>query len=293
MPTKFITKFSPIVIDGGLLVEEGDFTFDQTDGSSGSTSSNLDDDVEVTVTTEHCKADLELSPTLFIIKQKEGKILILPNVKWLEGITISISVLGVLYPTTYMVKSNPYLYDPEQRLYSKNLLNSATHQTLLSEGLATTDEVTLLEKMGPKLTIIFDKLAQVICAQFTYDNSSTNTTVFRVLSFRAMQQRLFLLGLDSLVETILFSPGPSRDWFREAYIDAIRSDSTIQEELPQLDADISRLENTMTASNLNTQIIESLDTHIEPGTPEFNLAKAITVVFCAMRYTHDNTKFSY
>lgn len=251
------------------------------------------DDVVITVTTGSSKADLELGAVSYITEIYNNTLIISPNIAWLEGITISVTLGGAVYKDSFRVPRNKYIYDPEQLLYSQEILNTVTDAQLVALGLGTEDEVELLAAMGPKLTLVWDKMCKLLCAPFTYDNSLENKKITRLIGFRRMQQIALSLRLDSLVESILLSPGPLREWFRQAVISGAKHDSKVLEALPSISKDIADLNNTMVKYNLNTEMISAIDYQLDPGSEYHTLASYILTLFSAIRYTHDNPKFSY
>jgi len=251
------------------------------------------DDVVILVTTDSNQADLDLGAVSYVTKIEGNTLTISPNVTWLEGITITVSIAGALYKDSFRVPRNLYIYDPEQLLYSQGILDTVTDTQLVTLNLGTEDEVELLSTMGPKLTQVWDKMCKLLCASFTYDNSSENKKVTRLVGFRRMQQIALSLRLDSLVESILLSPGPLREWFREATIEGAKTDKTVLEDLPSISKDIASLRNTMVQYKLNTEMISAIDYQLDPGSDYHTLASYILTLFSAIRYTHDNPKFSY
>ena len=251
------------------------------------------DDISIVISTDVAKANIELSPPKYTLKIKNNILQVKPDTLWLEGINIAISISGVAHSDMYRVPSNTYIYDPEQILYTRGILATATATDLLDLGLVTEDEISLLQAMGPKLTIVFDKLSELLCAKFLYDNSTPNQLVNRVISFRRMQQLAYLFNLDSLVESILLSPGPVRSWFREATVPYANKDSFVLERINTLKKEVAALSNAMTRANLNTQVIKSLDFQVDNKSDYYALLSSILTLFCGIRYTHDNSEFRY
>lgn len=256
-------------------------------------SSTTLDDVDVSIGSSTRVIDLALSSTPFEKSLSYNKITVKPDSRWLTGSTISLSISGTPYPTVYRVPEDPYLYDPEQLLYSSDILGAATAEDLVSRGLGTAEELSLLTSMGPKLTACLDKFIDILYAKLTYDNIVTNPLVVRLVGFRRMQQLAYLLGLGALVESQLLSPGPLRSWFRQAYIAGANSDSSVLENLASLEKDIASVHNAMTLAELNTDVINSIDYQLATTSRYNKLARYIVTLFCAVRYTHDNTKFIY
>jgi len=251
------------------------------------------DEVDIIITTDSNQADLELGSVSYITTLQGDVLTIAPNVSWLEGISITVTLSGVTYKDSFRIPRNNYIYDPEQLLYSQGILGTVTDTQLVTLNLGTEDEVELLSAMGPKLTLVWDKMCKLLCAPFTYDNSIENKKVSRLVGFRRMQQIALSLRLDSLVESILLSPGPLREWFRSASIEGSKTDSTVLESLPSISKDIAALKNTMVRYGLNTGMISAIDYQLDPGSDYHTLASYILTLFSAIRYTHDNPKFSY
>ena len=92
-----------------------------------------------------------------------------PDTKWMEGISIE-----VIYNTEslgkYVVPSNVYFYSPEQVLYSNGTLtNTGNLDKLLTIGLVTPEEKSLLEAMGPKLTSLMFDMSKCLVTVFKYN----------------------------------------------------------------------------------------------------------------------------
>lgn len=251
------------------------------------------DDITIAFDSTVAKADLELATDMYVASIEDSKLSIKPNKVWLEGISISVTIGGLPYKDSFIIPSSSSVYDPEQYLYSEGAYSDVTDDQLLSKGLATEVELDLLSTMGPKLTSLWDKASSILCSKFVYDNTTPNLKVCRLVAFRRMQQIALSLGLESLVESILFSPGPEREWFRTAYILAAKQDYKVLESINELHRDIASLTNAMTLADLNTQVIESIDYELDTNSDYYTLAKYLVTLFCGIRYTHDNIKFSY
>ena len=104
---------------------------------------------------------------------------------------------------------------------------------------------------------------------------------------------MYMFGLDSILEYILNSPGPERGWFRRARIDSPLPDSEVFTKYIDVKKEVTALENTMKSNKLNTDYIQTVDLQIDPKLPWNTVVKGIVTLFCGLRYTHDNTKFSY
>ena len=250
-------------------------------------------DIAVNITTTSRAIDLALSSPPFVSTLDSGRLVIKPNSRWLSGITVDIAVSGVPHRDKYVVPPDPYLYDPEQLLYSSNTLDSTTAETLITSGIGTEEELSLLTAMGPKLTKCWDKFTAILYNKIIYNNATTNPLVIRLVGFRRMQQIAYLLGFDGLVEQVLLSPGPLREWFRYAYIPGSVDDKVTLELLPTLEKDIANALNAMALKKLNTEVINAVDYQVDPNSDYNKLARYILTLFCSIRYNHDNTKFVY
>jgi len=250
-------------------------------------------DINVSISNETRSIDLELELNSYTTTLDNRLLTLKPDGRWLPGSRITLEINGSIYQDQYYVNIDKYYYDPEQFLYSKGLLDTANSEDLINTGLATLEEISLITSMGPKLAECFDKVTKLLYARLTYDNTEANSLVIRVVGFRRMQQLAFMYGLDAIVESILFSPGPAREWFRQADIAGVISDYDVLENLPSVSKSVSELRNSMTLNNLNTDIISSIDYQIDASSEYNTLAKFIVTIFCGVRYTHDNTKFSY
>ena len=216
-----------------------------------------------------------------------------PNKVWQSGITLKVTLAGQEYIDSFRIPKDIYNYDPEQELYSLGILDTVTEDYLVTSGTATQDEISLLASMGPKLTLVWDKMCELLCTPLTYNGVTKNLKVFRLVGFRRMQQIAFSLDLESLVESVLLTPGPLRDWYRVSYIEGSKPDSIVLQNLKIIEKDISALKNNMVLHNLNTDVIRAIDYEIESSSDYKKLATYIITLFCAIRYTHDNTQFSY
>ena len=251
------------------------------------------EDIAISIDSADSKADLELGDPSYTSSIANSILSIKPNKVWLSGINIDVTISGTPYKDSFRIAPNRYYYDPEQYLYSRDIYDTVTDEQLVTNALATETETELLSSMGPKLTILWDTISSLLCHKFIYDNTTPNLRVCRLVAFRRMQQIALSLGLESLVESILFSPGPNRDWFRSAYIVSAKEDSKVLESLEEIQRSISELRNTMTLARLNTDVIQAVDAQISSSSKYHTLAKYLITLFCAIRYTHDNPKFSY
>lgn len=235
--------------------------------------------------------DIELPEPILIL---EGTLLtIKPDQRWPEGITIEILVDASTLVDSYLIPPNLDIYNPEEQLYTEGILHQATYSDLEIRGIITSDEESLLRAMGPKLTALLDSLYPRILKVFSYNGIRASAEVARALCLRRLQYLAHLLNLSSLVESILLSPGPTRDSFLSSYMPSARQDSEAVSKLREVQADIIALRNAITQAGLNTEVISSIDYEIDKASDPHFLAECIVTLFCALRYTHDNPKFRY
>ena len=249
-------------------------------------------DVTITLTSKHVKPMLEVFGSPNVPSIIDTQLTVTPDSRWMEGITIEVVVGNTT--TKYIVPSNLHLYAPEHRLYSlDNLQPTGNYATLQNLGLVTPEERSLLEAMGPKLTALVLRMSKCLVTSFIYNNTAPVAECTMLKGLRRMQQLMYMLGLDALVEDILLTPGPDRDWFRKARIVTPIPDSDIEEKYLELDRDIQSLRNAMNHAKLNVRMVESVDMQLSPKLRLNPVIKGIVILFCAIRYTHDNPKFSY
>lgn len=273
MSVKVINKFSNIVVQ----VTPGT-TLDQ---------------VTISLNSEYLSPYLEQLGSPYNVSIEDTDLTIVPDTMWLEGLEIVVNRPN-LPELKYIVPDNRYIYAPDQRLYSLGDLDQTGNiDKLLNLGLVTSFEKSLLDTMGPKLEDLMLQLSKCLVSVFIYNTPTTITDCTILIGFRRMQQLLFMFGLDSIVEYILNSPGPDRKWFRRARIDSPLPDSEVFEKYLTIEKEVSVLENTMKLSGLNTDYIHTLDLQVDPKIPWNSVLKGIVTLFCALRYTHDNPKFSY
>lgn len=249
--------------------------------------------VTITLSSDYLDPFLQELGSPYNASIEETTLTIVPDTMWLEGIDIAVS-----YPnspsTKYVVPSNRYIYSPEQRLYSLDDLDATGNlPKLLKLGLVTKYEKSLLDSMGPKLEELMLKVSKSLVTVFIYNTPTTVRDCTTLVGFRRMQQVMYMFGLDSIVEYLLNSPGPERDWFRKASIQSPLPDTEVFEQYLSLEKDVSTLENTMKAQSLNTDFIHTVDLQVDPKLPWNSVLRGIVTLFCALRYTHDNPKFSY
>jgi len=273
MSSKVINKFSSIV--------------------EGVPTGTLLNQVSITLSSEYVQPDLETIGSPYISNLEGTTLTLIPDTMWLEGIEIEINCPNL--PTIkYIVPYNRYIYAPEQRLYSlDNLGQTDNLPKLLNLGLITTFEKSLLDSMGPKLEDLMLKVSKCLVTVFIYNTPTTVKDCTTLVGFRRMLQIMHMFGLDSIVEYILNSPGPEREWFRRANIQSPLSDTEVFEKYLAIEKEVLALENTMKAKSLNTDFIHTIDLQVDPKLPWNSVLKGIVTLFCALRYTHDNSKFSY
>lgn len=273
MSIKVMNKFSSIVqqVPAGTLVDQ----------------------VTITQSSEYQEPLLQALGSPYTIQIEETTLTIEPDTMWLEGLTILVE-----YPsspgTTYEVPSSRYIYSPEQRLYSLGTLTDTGNlPRLLSLGLVTRLEKSLLDSMGPKLESLMLEVSKCLVTVFIYNTPTPIKDCTILVGFRRMQQLMYMFGLDSIIEYILASPGPERRWFRRASIQSPLKDSEVFEKYLSVEKKVLELENTIKARSLNTDFIATVDLQVDPKLKWNSVLKGIVTLFCALRYTHDNPKFSY
>ena len=250
------------------------------------------DQVTITQSSEYLDPYLQELGSPYVSTLEGTTLTLVPDTMWLEGIDIVISCVGL--STKYVVPNNRYIYAPELRLYSLNNLDQSDNlPKLLKLGLITSSEKSLLGSMGPKLQDLMLSVSKCLVTVFIYNTPDTVTDCTTLVGFRRMQQLMYMFGLDSIVEYILGSPGPEREWFRTARIESPLPDSEVFTNYLKVEKDVLILENTMKKSNLNTDLVHTLDLQVDPKSPWNSVLKGIVTLFCALRYTHDNPKFSY
>lgn len=251
------------------------------------------DNLVVSYSTEYIVPQLTISPPEPVILLEGTKLTIKPDTLWPEGISITIEVNAIPLVDSYLVPPNLDIYNPEEQLYSEGILHEATYSDLEIRGFITSEEESILNAMGPKLTSLMDSLYPRILKVFSYNGIRASADVARALCFRRLQYLAHLLNLSSLVESVLLSPGALKDSFLSSYMPSGRKDSEIISNLREVERDMQSLRNAMTLVNLNTDVISSIDYEIDRASDQHFLAEYIITLFCALRYTHDNPKFSY
>jgi hypothetical protein len=256
---------------------------------SGTTSQ----DVSVALSSEYVKPHLLVHGSPYTLELVGTTLRIIPDTHWLEGINIEVSYGNIV--VKYIVPPNRYIYSPEQRLYSlSNTLPASGNLTeLIKLGLVTKSEKALLDAMGPKLSDLMHKVSKCLVTVFVYDTPTPAKDCTTLVGFRRMQQVMYMFGLDSIVEYILYNPGPERGWFRRARLFSPLPDSSVFEKYLAIEKEVLKLESHMKARDLNTDFIQSVDLQMDPKLPWNSVLRGIVTLFCAIRYTHDNPKFSY
>lgn len=250
------------------------------------------DDVDIVLDSEYLKADLLVYGSPYVATRNGEELALTPDTVWLEGIAVSITVAGET--TKFVVPNNRFVYSPEQRLYSlDNLQPTGNLDELLKLGLVTPREKSLLDSMGPKLRRLMLQMSECLVTRFVYDGTTPPEDCTTLKGFRRMQQVMYMFGLDTIVESILFSPGPERDWFREARVLSPNTDEDVFRLYAPLEKELHSLENTMNRLNLNTSKIATVDLQIPTKSGWNPVLRGLATLSCALRYTHDDTKFSY
>ena len=251
------------------------------------------DNLVVSYSTEYIVPQLTISPPEPVILLDGTTLTLKPDTRWPEGISISIEVNAISLVDSYLVPHNLDIYNPEEQLYSEGILEQAAYSDLERRGLITSEEESILNAMGPKLTSLMDLLYPRVLKVFSYNGIRASAEVARALCFRRLQYLAHLLNLSSLVESVLLSPGPLKDNLLNSYMPSAREDSEVISKLREIQKDMVSLRNAMTLASLNTDVIASIDYEIDRASDSHFLAEYIITLFCALRYTHDNPKFSY
>lgn len=250
-------------------------------------------EISVSLSSKYVKPNLLVHGSPYTLEVVDNTLRIIPDTHWLEGITIEVSYGDIV--DKYIVPPNRYIYSPEQRLYSlnDNLPASGNLTELLKLGLITKSEKSLLDTMGPKLFDLMYEVSKCLVTVFVYNTPTPAKDCTILLGFRRMQQVMHMFGLDSIVDYILNNPGPERGWFRRARLLSPLPDLSVFEKYVDIEKEVLKLENHMKARDLNTDFIQSVDLQIDPRLPWNSVLRGVVTLFCALRYTHDNPKFSY
>ena len=251
------------------------------------------EDIQLEISTRYILPQIEISSPDTIIKLEGRALTIALDRLWPEGIDIAVRVGSSDLADRYVVPPNLSIYDPEQALYSEGILADASLDDLESRGVITLEEKSILERMGPKLTASMDVVHGCLLRTFSYKGVTSSDAVKRSLCLRELQRRAYLLNLSSLVEAVLLSPGPLKDAVLYSHIPSSRIDSQVISRLQGVKDTLAKVRNAMTSANLNTDVIDSLEYEIDTSTGHYFLEQCIVTLFCALRYTHDNPKFSY
>ena len=250
------------------------------------------EDITVTISSKYVQPyAIEFTDTYYI-ELSETEIRIHPDMMWLSGFEVLVEVGGVQY--TYLVAEDIYFYAPEQYLYSNNLLASPDiYAELLKVGMIAPEEKELLTNLGPKVDTHLLNLSKCVVGEFVYDGNKGVDACTKLRGFRRFQQLLYMLGLDSIIEYYLFTPGPSGHWFRQAEIDGTFVDKEAAEKALGVEAESARVYGAMQSLDLNVMVVDAVGLHLDPKSFLFPLIKAIVILSIALRYTNDNPKFNY
>ena len=217
-----------------------------------------------------------------------------PSPEWPSASVITVSVTEGT--TKYIVAENIYNYDPYSYLYSSNKLGATDPlQELQDVGLCTREEKDLIDNLynkSSRLPSTFNKISKAFLRIFNYDSTAIIPKVTSLLFFRKSIYLMYLYGLESVVTYYSLDLGPTKDWYLNAYINGCFSDEEIHNNLDTYYTDFSRLINTMTTKNLNVDIVEALDQHIDPSSKQHKMLRYIVTLLIALRYA-DNGKFNY
>ena len=267
-----LEQYSEIVIPTSGVVAEGDVT--------------------VTVTSKEVEPLVELSTRDPKIQIQESQVIVSPDLAWFPGSEITVSIGNLAY--SYLVPTDELFYAPEHYLYSNTLLGEADlFAELIKVGLVDPEEQSLLQSLGEKSDAFMLRLSKCLVAEFTHSTFIGIDVCTRIRGLRRMQQILYMLGLDVLVEYFLFSPGPKSPWFSEAYIEGTLSDSEVISKVQDLVQEAGVFIRVMQRAELNVDILESIGRHISPSSPLHETVRISVIMMMLLRYTHDNPSFKY
>lgn len=225
--------------------------------------------------------------------ESETSRLLVPDPVWLSGTSFTVTVNGTELGDVFTVREDSSCYFPEEYLYSNGLLETATTSTLVENGFLTTDEKSLIDELGTELELAMESMADGLSSRFSFNGTVSPKPVRLAVCFRVMQQIFYTLGMGSFVESILLSPGPTRSWFNRTYISLRKLDSEVKELFPIVKTHTDAARAAISKAGLNTEVIDSVSLQVPPTHPLHDLAVGIATLFCAIRYTHDNDRFSY
>ena len=271
MPTIILDQFAPILVNAG--------TYDSVT-------------VSIDSSTNMPTAEILGMPVVEYSMSENTRRLV-PNPAWVPGTSFSVYINGALTGTSYIVREDSYSYRPYEYLYSKGILDSASLETMLENSFLTQEEYELLSSMGPELTESMSAMSDGLCDRFYYKGIRAPSDVRVAVCFRVMQQILYTLGMGSFIESVLLSPGPSRSWYNKTYISFRKVDSEVKELFPIVKTHADAARAAISKAGLNTEVIDSVSLQVPPTHPLHDLAVGIATLFCAIRYTHDNDRFSY
>jgi hypothetical protein len=249
-------------------------------------------DVTITQSSDYLKPNLEAIGSPYTTTLDGTTLTIAPDLRWMSGIKVQATYGGVV--SKYIVPSDPHVYSPEQRLYSLDLLQAEGNLPELQNlGLVTPAERSLLEALGPKLSGLLHEVSKCLVTEFIYNDTVPPVDCTQLKGFRRMQQLMYMMGAGTLVEDILLSPGPKREWFNQAYILSPVRDRIAAERYTLVSSKVDLLYNAMVQAKLNVGMVSSLDLQIADKKTLSPLVKGIATIFCGIRYTHDNPKFTH
>tara|TARA_Y100000592_G_scaffold19371_2_gene29740 strand:- start:54683 stop:55489 length:807 start_codon:yes stop_codon:yes gene_type:complete len=266
-----INKYEPAIIPTGSQLNEGQIT--------------------VTLSSTRYSAVLAVFPNEYYIVINPTSIEVHPKMEWVPDTTIQVTI-----PTGTHEFSTPddfYYYAPEHVMYTKGFLNTDTvWDKLEQEGLSTPLEKELLSNLSTNLKEYGHKLSKSLVGSFRYNNTPEDVNLTLLKGFRRAQQLAIMLGLDSLVELILFSPSGSPQWFRKTHIPFCLEDKVVLEKINELKVETAKLYARLISAGANVSYVEALSTHLSSESKLYELAQALITYFLALRY-HQNGEFSY
>jgi hypothetical protein len=217
-----------------------------------------------------------------------------PNMEWPSGSEITITLDSIVHK--YIVSEDINYYAPLSYLYSSSLLGSADLlDVLFKAGMATLQEkelLTKLEENSPKLFELLYNISVGCISEFRYDSTAIKKPVTVLKLFRRLLQLLYMYGLESIVSYYNMDISLPKDWFLDANILGIKSDTQVNETLFELEVSIKKLINVMQAKQLNLDITQSLKHHMDPKLPQYKILETAVVLLLAIRAS-DNGELKY
>lgn len=250
------------------------------------------EDISVSVDSTQVKLlveSLQLAPKVSV---EDSKVVVEPDIKWFPGSVITITIEGINY--VFKVPHDYHLFSPDHFLYSNNLVSSSNKfDVLLKEGYIDPEELALIQSLGDKGHNFLVSLSKALVSIFPYSGNLTIEEGLLARGLRRAQQLMHILGLEVLIEYILFSPGPESKWFIDSRISGSRLDGDVVDRVSSLESAVMNAISTMQKQGLDTDILDSLPRHISPNEDMYEVVRAITTLFLLLRYNHDNPRFKY